>query len=88
MLDAQDIATLRQMFAEQDRRFVDAMKENNKDLKIEIREETHALIAASEKRVIETIVSSIGEILDTSVLPQIAELQRDTTIVKQHLQLA
>lgn len=84
MLDAQDIATLRQMFAEQDRRFVDAMKENNKDLKVEILDETRALIVASEHR----IISAIGEVLDASILPQIAELQRDMTTVKQHLQLA
>lgn len=84
MLDAQDIVTLRQLFAEQDRRFVDAMKENNKDLRIEILDETRALIAASEHR----IISAIGEVLDASILPQIAELQRDMTKVKQHLQLA
>ena len=84
MLDAQDIATLRQMFAEQDRRFMFALKQNNTELKVEIIDETRALIAASENR----IVTAIGDILDGAILPQIAELQRDMTIVKQHLQLA
>lgn len=49
-----------------------------------IRDEIHSAVVASERRV----TTNIADLLDTSVLPQIAELQRDMTIVKRHLQLA
>ena len=87
-MNENDIAQLRELFAEQDKKFIVALKQNNRDLKVEIRDEVHALIAAAEKRIIETVVSSIGEILDAAVLPQITELQREITVIKQHLQLA
>ncbi len=83
-MDAKDIAQLRELFAEQDKKFTVALKQNNQDLKVEIRDEVHAVIAASEKR----IIDAVGEILDASVLPQITELQREITVIKQHLQLA
>lgn len=50
---------------------------------INLRDEIHAAVNASEKR----ITTNIAELLDTSVLPQIADLQRDMTLVKRHLQL-
>lgn len=87
-MNVNDIAQLRELFAEQDKKFTVALKQNNRDLKVEIRDEVHALIAAAEKRIIETVVSSIGEILDAAVLPQITELRREITVIKQHLQLA
>lgn len=73
MLDGKDITILREMFSK-----------NNCQLTRQIQNEVHSLIIASEKRVI----GSIAEILDISILPQIADLQRDMTLVKQHLQLA
>lgn len=88
LMNANDIAQLRELFAEQDKKFIVALKQNNQDLKVEIRDEVHSLIAAAEKRIINTIVGSIGEILDAAVLPQITELQREITVIKQHLQLA
>lgn len=84
MFDTNDIELLRGMFKEQDSRLLNAIKENNHDLKKEIRDEIHALITASEKR----IVTEISELLDTAVLPQITELQTDMATVKQHLHLA
>ncbi len=83
-MNENDIIQLKALFAEQDKRFVVALKQNNQDLKVEIRDEVHALIVAAEKR----IISAVGEILDASVLPQITELQREITVIKQHLQLA
>lgn len=99
MLDNKDITVLQGMFKEQDQRFLEAMKQNNQDLKEEIRDEMRALLGATETRikselgakidsVEKRITTDIAELLDTSVLPQIAELQRDMTKVKQHLQLA
>ena len=119
-MNENDIAQLRELFAEQDRKFtvalakneqkadarfakidahlekVDkridaqtssfavALKQSKDDIVHEIREETRAMLAAAENR----IVTAIGEILDASVLPQITELQREITVIKQHLQLA
>ena len=83
-MNENDIIQLKALFAEQDKRFVVALKQNNQDLKVEIRDEVHELIVAEEKR----IISAVGEILDASVLPQITELQREITVIKQHLQLA
>ena len=83
-MNENDIIQLKALFAEQDKRFVVALKQNNQDLKVEIRDEVHELIVAEEKR----IISAVGEILDESVLPQITELQREITVIKQHLQLA
>lgn len=87
MLDQHDIELLRGLFAEQDKRFLAAIKTNNQDLKREIRDEVHALISASEQRIKTEITANIAELLDNAILPQIADLQRDMTLVKQHLQL-
>lgn len=92
MLDKQDIVQLRGVFRE-------ILVQNNADLKVEIRDEMRSLLAATEarfksdmremeSRLHGDIVGDIGTILDESVLPQIAELQRDMTKVKIHLQLA
>lgn len=84
MLDQQDIELLRGMFADQDKRFLAAIKDNNHELKREIRDETHSLLRATEVRMdvklekIKTeIVTEVADMLDTSILPQIADLQRD-----------
>lgn len=68
--------------------FTDILKQNNQDLKKEIRDEMYALISASEYRIKIEITENISDLLDTSILPQIADLQRDMTLVKHHLQLA
>lgn len=84
MLDNQDIATLQRMF-----------DQHAQDMKADIRDEIRSSIAASEHRmkahvedVVGTakkeIVTELSELLDASVLPQIAELQTDMTRVKQH----
>lgn len=99
MLSKDDIKVLRGMF-----------RENNevlrKDFGREIRDEVHALIAASEHRVtakieakIEKEITSVRgeihelrmevvELIDTSILPQIADLQQDMIVVKHKLKLA
>jgi hypothetical protein len=64
--------------------FKEMLMQNNIDLKRDIRDEVHALIAASEKRIIHTITGFI----DQAILPQIHDLQTDTQLVKQHLKLA
>lgn len=88
MLDKQDIVVLRGMFGE-------ALRANNIDLKREIRDEVHSLIAASEHRMMGAmdrikfdIIAEFSELLDVSILPQIAELQKDMVVVKTTLKLA
>ncbi|KKW30661.1 MAG: hypothetical protein UY72_C0006G0012 [Candidatus Uhrbacteria bacterium GW2011_GWD2_52_7] len=72
MLDKQDIAMLRDIF-----------QENIRSLKRDIRDEMGSLIAASERRVIE----GVAELLDVSLLPQLADLQHDVVRIKTHIQL-
>ena len=92
MFDANDIAVLREMFSAQTHYLLQVMKENNvqlkTELKREIRDEVHSIIAAAEVRIETRITTNIAELLDASVLPQIAELQQDMQLVKHHLQLA
>ena len=84
MLDKQDITLLRGMF-----------RENNEDLKRDIRDEIHSSILASEHRMItrmdameDRILSNFNSFMDISVLPQIAELQVDMLVVKKKLKVA
>lgn len=88
MLDKQDIAVLQQMF-----------DQHGQDIKTDIRDEIRSSINASEQRMKthveqvvgatkKEIVTEISELLDTTILPQIAELQTDMATVKQHLKLA
>lgn len=64
--------------------FSDMLSRNNVDLKRDIRDEVHSLIAAAEKR----IIYGITEFINHSILPQIDDLQTDMIIVKNHLKLA
>lgn len=48
---------------------------HKRDIVKDIREETKALIAASERRLEEKILTGVAELLEQNVLPQIAELQ-------------
>ncbi len=68
----------------QDSRFREAIHQSNNDLKHELRDEMQSLIRAAESR----IISSIADLLDTAILPQINELRVDMTKVKLHLRLA
>ena len=71
MLTKQDMLLLRGMFSE-------VLTQNNVELKRDIRDEVHALIAASEDRMLgrmELMKHEIIEFLDQTILPQIHELQ-------------
>lgn len=99
MLDKQDIVQLRGVFQEvlvqnnadlkveirDEMRSLLVATENR--IMSEMRErigKVHSNMHDMEKR----IVHGISEVLDASILPQIAELQQDMTKVKIHLQLA
>jgi hypothetical protein len=76
MFSKQDIALLKGMF-----------ETYKKDTISEIRDETRSLIVASEARLRKGIVLDITEFIDTAILPQIAELQEDVVVLKQHVRL-
>ncbi len=68
----------------------DAIEQNNHVLKLELRDEIYAMNKAMENRLVKKIddtrreiVSDIGDILDSSILPQITELQFDVARLKQ-----
>ena len=65
------------------------------DLVREVCDETRALIAASEYRLeqrltlkIEQAKFEIIKFIDSSIVPQIDDLQRDNRMIKRHLKLA
>lgn len=69
------------------------------DMVREIREETRALIAASENRIVSQlrgemrqmkreIIGEITDFIDSAILPQIADLQREVAYIKRHVGLA
>lgn len=111
MFDKEAVTFLQGLFLEQEERlekrlekrltqvFIAALKQNNIEVKREIRDEVHSLILASESRMMQRmdakleklrtdIVNDIGSILDEAVLPQIAELQHEVKRVKLHLHMA
>lgn len=99
MLDKQDIAVLEGMFIRHTVSFKEIIKQNNVDLKRDIRDEVHSLIAASEHRMriwmtsklesLKTeIVSGVIDVVDGGVLPQIDDLRTDMIMIKGHLKLA
>ncbi|MEK9155596.1 MAG: hypothetical protein AAB839_03015 [Patescibacteria group bacterium] len=81
MLDQKDIHNLRGMFGE-------LLRENNeifgRELKRDIRDEMHALIAASERRVI----GEITEFIASSLLPQIDDHDRRIVRIEGRLKIA
>lgn len=84
MLDIQDIAILRGMFTE-----------NNRIFKVEIRDEMHALIKASEAGLIREIqatesriLEAMGSMMDVQIAPRLEEHDADILTIKQHLRLA
>lgn len=84
MLSKNDIQILRDMFAE-----------NNQILKREIRDETQALIAVSESRMMkrmdtmkEEIIDGITDVLDESVFPKLEEHDRAITRINKQLRFA
>ncbi len=88
MLDKKDIQILQGMFLQNNA----ILKQ---DICKEMREEMQAMITASEHRLIARmdrlrteIVTDVAEVLDECILPQIADLQNDMTMVKRHLKLA
>ena len=91
MLDKQDIALLEGLFEKQEKRF-DIKLEN---LKIDLRDEIHSNISASEARMIarmdameKRIVSDITDFIDDAILPQIEKHNVDIRHIKTHLNLA
>ncbi|MEK9155662.1 MAG: hypothetical protein AAB839_03360 [Patescibacteria group bacterium] len=58
--------------------------EHGRTQKREIRDEMHSLLRAQKVE----IVSEITEFIDSAILPQISDLDRDTRMVKQLLKLA
>jgi hypothetical protein len=81
MLEKQDIAILKGMF-----------EVFRKDITTEMRDETRALIAASENRLRiglrADIIADIGDLLETSVFVPLKELQKDNLRIKRHIGLA
>ncbi len=89
MLSKKDLEILRGMFRENNATFFRHVDTFGHDLKREIRDEMHSLIAASETRMttlikqeikgvredIQLLRTEVVEIIDESVLPQIADLQ-------------
>lgn len=95
MLSQKDIALLRGMFQEQDSRFDQKLC----DLRLDVRDDIHSCIVASEKRMMRNleerlnevkveIIDGITDILDEFVFPPITELETDMTRVKGRLQMA
>lgn len=87
MLTKKDKVELREMF-------VEILTGALHNMKRDIREETCALILASESRMMQRleklrhdIVNDIGSILDEAVLPQIAELQHEVRRIKLHVHM-
>ena len=75
--------TLRGEMATLKKDVVVAIHQSADDVKREIRDEMRSLIAASEKRIIETV----ADFVDSSVISQISALQQDVIRIKQHVQL-
>lgn len=72
MFDKQELAQLGTLF-----------ETHKKDIVSEVREETKALIAASESR----IIFQITDFIDSRILTQIDELNHEVAQVKQHIHL-
>lgn len=102
MLDKNDIRVLQGMFEAfevkintrfdaQDRKFDQKLD----DLKVDLRDEMHSSISASEHRLMAKmdalevrVVSNVCDFLDQAIIPQIKDLQTDVVVIKQHLKLA
>lgn len=89
MLSKNDMTLLRGMFTEMlNVALKVALKENNEifgaQLKREIRDEMQALLRIQKGE----IVGEITEFIDSALLPQISDLDRDVTMIKRHLRLA
>lgn len=85
------IEVLTSALKDQDARFDQKLH----DLRLDVRDEIHSCVSASEIRMMkrmdemkEEIIDGITDILDESVLPQILELQTDMRQAKNHLQMA
>ena len=65
------------------------------DFRLDVRDEIHSCVSGSEGRMTkkmteikEEIIDGITEILDESILPQIADLRSDVDRIKTRLQMA
>lgn len=79
MLDRNDIKILRGMFSEQDGRLSDKFDKKLDMVRTDLRDEMHDMETRLVNRMDtmeNRIYENIGQLLDTKVLPQIAELQR------------
>ncbi len=79
MFTKKDIEILKGMFLE-----------NNAILRLEIRDEMHALITATENRLrkdINQVREDVVELIDSTILPQISDLQHDVGRIKRHIGL-
>ena len=103
MLSKKDIALLRGMFDEVLVTRLDArdvqwnlnLDQRFRDFRLDIRDEIHSCISASEKRMMKyihevkiEIIDGITDTLDEFVFPPIAELKADMARVKDRLQMA
>lgn len=96
MLSKKDITLLQGMFHEQEERFDKKMDIKLHDLRLDMRDELHAVVKATEVSILrkmdekmttmkEEIIDAVIDALDEGILPQIAELQQDMVKVKRPL---
>lgn len=85
------IEVLTAALKEQDVRFDQKLH----DLRLDVRDEIHSCISASEKRMMkrmdeikEEIIDGITEVIDEGILPQISDLRTDVDHSKVRLQMA
>jgi len=89
---------LPRMFLEQEKKFDQKLE----DLRLDIRDEIHSVVKASEAGLIRRMedieekltkrtddgFSSVLELIDGGLIPQIQEHDRDMHLIKRHLKLA
>lgn len=99
MANKKDVAVTRGVLIEV---LTAALKEQNvrfdqklHGLRLDVRDEIHSCISASEKRMMkrmdeikEEIIDGITEVIDEGILPQISDLRTDVGHIKVRLQMA
>ncbi|MEK9155316.1 MAG: hypothetical protein AAB839_01585 [Patescibacteria group bacterium] len=95
MLNTKDIALLQGMFQEQEKRSDQKLDQKLEDLKINLRDEIHSTVKASEAGLIrrmdameERLHKDLEEFIDDNYSPRMYEAEQQILKISSHLKLA